>query len=113
MVEAWRALPANAILLYSMPIESCACLVQREHCDLQVYSGAASETAFIGKESPGPMAYDQHRSGIGRQVSTPAPLCCAALRSAWPEDLDGSAYQGHTTTNGVISNLSTSFLSHT
>ena len=35
---------------------------------VQVYSGAASEAAFIGKESPGPQAYDQHRSGLGRQV---------------------------------------------
>ena len=49
------------------------------HCDMQIYSGAASETAFVGKESPGPMAYDQHRSGIGRQVSTPALVCCTVL----------------------------------
>ena len=41
---------------------------------MQVYSGLASEAAFIGKESPGPQAYDQHRSAMGRQVS----LSCAA-----------------------------------
>ena len=41
---------------------------------MQVYSGAASEAAFIGKESPGPMAYDQHRSGIGRQVGVSAEV---------------------------------------
>ena len=40
------------------------------HCYMQVYSGTALETAFIGKESPGPMGYDQHCSGIGRQVGT-------------------------------------------
>ncbi|KAA6417619.1 MAG: hypothetical protein FRX49_12411 [Trebouxia sp. A1-2] len=34
----------------------------------KVYSGAASRTAFIGKESPGPQAYDQHGSGMGRQA---------------------------------------------
>ena len=44
-------------------------------CGLQVYSGAASETAFIGKESPGPQAYDQHGSGMGRQVSFTLCLC--------------------------------------
>ncbi|DBB08674.1 TPA: hypothetical protein ACH3X3_008210 [Trebouxia sp. C0006] len=44
----------------------------------KVYSGAASETAFIGKESPGPQAYDQHGSGMGRQALSArsnAPEC--------------------------------------
>ena len=56
---------------------------------MQVYSGAASETAFIGKESPGPMAYDQHRAGIGRQVST------SELHCAWRCAQMVVAHHGH------------------
>ena len=53
---------------------------------LQVYSGAASETAFIGKESPGPQAYDQHGSGMGRQVSLILCLSTLPLDGALPFD---------------------------
>lgn len=52
----------------------------------QVYSGAASETAFIGKESPGPQAYDQHGSGMGRQVSVMLCLVTCLLDGALPFD---------------------------
>ena len=47
----------------------CSGCEEKHGSGLQVYSGVASESAFIGKESPGPMAYDQHCSGLGRQVS--------------------------------------------
>lgn len=56
---------------------------------MQVYSGAASETAFIGKESPGPMAYDPHPAGIGRQVST------SELHCAWRCAQMVVAHHGH------------------
>ena len=48
---------------------------------LQVYSGLASEAAFIGKESPGPQAYNQHGSAMGRQVS-PLAVCLRSMPSA-------------------------------
>lgn len=49
----------------------------------KVYSGLASEAAFIGKESPGPQAYDQHGSAMGRQA--------LSARSNAPECRIGSA----------------------
>ncbi|KAL3155295.1 hypothetical protein ABBQ32_013077 [Trebouxia sp. C0010 RCD-2024] len=74
----------------------CFPLAPRNQAD-KVYSGAASETAFLGKESPGPMAYDQHHSGIGRQALSArsnAPECHIGQADRFKQSRGGDAGTG-------------------